>query len=162
MAAGLKSSQRRKKISLILAAIGAACVAIGCVVGAAVVLTQDNGESDAAPVEEAYYPSPRISYPGRMVFSKMDWNNYKTGAKPEVYKDFGAIMEGCSGMLRIDQICGWKQGKANMALVQKNPAGSDYVMQITYPQGEYGTEGGAQFYQRLKSMLRAYLYALPC
>lgn len=39
-----------------------------------------------------------------------------------------------------------------MALVQKNPAGSDYVMEITYPQGEYGTEGGAQFYQRLKSM----------
>lgn len=44
------------------------------------------------------------------------------------------------------------QGKANMATVQKNPAGSDYVMQIKYPQGEYGTEGGAQFYQRLKSM----------
>jgi hypothetical protein len=44
------------------------------------------------------------------------------------------------------------QGKDNMALVQKNPQGGDYVMQIKYPQGEYGTEGGAQFYQRLKSM----------
>jgi hypothetical protein len=50
------------------------------------------------------------------------------------------------------------QGKNNMATVQKNPAGSDYVMQIRYPQGEYGTEGGAQFYQRLKSMCRSALW----
>jgi hypothetical protein len=39
LASGLHSSQRRKKISLILAAVGAACVVIGCVVGIAVVLT---------------------------------------------------------------------------------------------------------------------------
>lgn len=110
IAQGLKSSHRRKKISLIFAIVGVACVVIGCVVGAAIVLTQGGDEdTSAAPVDEAYTPSPRISYPGRMVFNKQNWNSYKVGAKPEVYKDFGAIMAGCSGMLRIDQICGWKQ-----------------------------------------------------
>ena len=44
------------------------------------------------------------------------------------------------------------QGKTNMAFVDKSPSGGDQVMRVVYPSGEYGTEGGSQFYQRLKSM----------
>jgi hypothetical protein len=68
------------------------------------------GDSETPePIDEEYVPSARISYPGRLVFSKPNFNDRKVGDKPEVYKDFGAIMDGCSGVLRIDQICGWKQ-----------------------------------------------------
>jgi hypothetical protein len=45
IASGLQASRKRKKVSLILAAVGAACVVIGCVVAIAVVLST-NGMND--------------------------------------------------------------------------------------------------------------------
>jgi hypothetical protein len=61
LASGLHSSQRRKKISLILAAVGAACVVIGCIVGIAVVLTtngmrQEKGRDAAMPPLTSFGP----------------------------------------------------------------------------------------------------------
>ena len=83
-------------------------------------------------------------------FSKMNWNEYKVGASPDVKKDFAAPWSGCTGFLLGGKPCNPTGG--NHGSVKANPAGSGNVMKLTYLKGKSASLSGGQFYRDVKSL----------